>query len=263
MTLIDILTWAALGCLPLFIALDFVYRARRFDTPRFWRLRALAVTVVAVALSLTLPVGLAKVIGDRAILNLSGLGTVGGAVVAILVYELGHYWYHRTVHRSDRLWRALHQMHHSAESLDVWGAYYLSPMDTSMFIAIGTFVFGPILGVSPAAAAIANLFVTFNGVFQHANIKTPRWLGYIIQRPESHGVHHERGVHRYNYSDLPLWDMVFGTFRNPETFESEVGFYKGASARVGDMLLFRDVSTNVARVNVGAGFSRPVGEEAG
>jgi sterol desaturase/sphingolipid hydroxylase (fatty acid hydroxylase superfamily) len=57
-------------------------------------------------------------------------------------------------------------------------------------------------------------------MFQHANLRTPRWLGYIIQRPESHGIHHERGLHAFNYADLPLWDMVFGTFRNPRTLGS-------------------------------------------
>jgi sterol desaturase/sphingolipid hydroxylase (fatty acid hydroxylase superfamily) len=243
MSLADFATYAALACLPLFLALDLFYRARNFDTPRFWRLRALAISLTAVALSFALPMGMARLIGDRTVLNLTSLGTLGGAVVAILVYELCHYWYHRTVHRSDALWRGLHQMHHSAESLDAWGANYLSPADAAMFIGMGTLVFGPLLGVSPAAAAIANLFVTFNAFFQHANIRTPRWLGYIIQRPESHGVHHERGVHRYNYSDLPLWDMVFGTFQNPETFERKVGFYDGASTRVVDMLLARDVST--------------------
>ncbi len=242
MTLIDIATLAALACLPLFIALDFVYRARRFDSPRFWRLRALSVTILAVALSFALPMVLATILGNRSVLKLSSLGTWGGALAAILVYELCHYWYHRSVHRSDKLWRALHQMHHSAESLDVWGAYYISPADASMFIALGTLVFGPLLGVTPEAAAIANLFLTFNAIFQHANIRTPRWLGYIIQRPESHGIHHERGVHKYNYSDLPLFDMLFGTFRNPETFAGKVGFYDGASTRIVDMLLARDVS---------------------
>ena len=243
MTLVDIATWAALGCLPLFIALDVIYKARRFDTPRFWRLRALSITILAVALSFALPIALAALIGDHALLHLSGLGTWMGALVGILVYELCHYWYHRAVHRNDTLWLVFHQMHHSAESIDAWGAYYIAPTDASMFIAIGTFVFGPLLGLSPEAAAVANLFLTFNAFFQHASLRTPQWLGYIIQRPESHSVHHERGVHRYNYSDLPLWDIVFGTFRNPAAFAEKAGFYDGASTRVVDMLLARDVST--------------------
>jgi hypothetical protein len=37
--------------------------------------------------------------------------------------------------------------------------------------------------------------------------------------------------------------MIFGTYRNPETFEGEAGFYDGASARVLNMVLGRDVST--------------------
>jgi hypothetical protein len=79
-------------------------------------------------------------------------------------------------------------------------------------------------------------------ICQSRTFRTPRWLGYFIQRPESHCIHHGRGIHRYNYSDLPLWDMVFGTFRNPATYDGEVGFYTGASSRIGEMLIGRDVS---------------------
>ena len=55
-------------------------------------------------------------------------------------------------------------------------------------------------------------------------------------------MHHGRGIHRHNYADLPLWDMVFGTFRNPqrETTPRTAGFYHGASARLATMLAFRE-----------------------
>lgn len=37
--------------------------------------------------------------------------------------------------------------------------------------------------------------------------------------------------------------MIFGTFRNPRSVDGyESGFYRGASMRIIDMLLFRDVS---------------------
>jgi sterol desaturase/sphingolipid hydroxylase (fatty acid hydroxylase superfamily) len=68
------------------------------------------------------------------------------------------------------------------------------------------------------------------------------WLGYIVQRPEAHVVHHAKGIHAYNYSDIAIYDMLFGTWRNPKGFEHENGFYQGASSRVSDMLLFRDVA---------------------
>ena len=55
-------------------------------------------------------------------------------------------------------------------------------------------------------------------------------------------MHHARGIHRHNYSDLPLWDIVFGTFHNPKDFAAEAGFHQGASAKIPQMLLFRDVA---------------------
>jgi sterol desaturase/sphingolipid hydroxylase (fatty acid hydroxylase superfamily) len=90
------------------------------------------------------------------------------------------------------------------------------------------------------------LATTFFSIFQHGNFHTPRWLGYIVQRPESHSFHHERGVHGRNYSDLPIFDLLFGTFYNPQRFASETGFYDGASKRIADMLRFRDVSVPAA-----------------
>jgi hypothetical protein len=42
---------------------------------------------------------------------------------------------------------------------------------------------------------------------------------------------------------LPLWDLLFGTLRNPRgDAPAEAGFYEGASARLGAMLAFRKVA---------------------
>ena len=242
MNIIEIVTWLTLGCLPAFLLLDVAYRARRFETPRFWRLRAFVVTLFIFGLSLVVPALWSRLIGGRTLFDLSSLGMWMGAGVGVLTYQLFHYWYHRAVHRSDFLFRWVHQMHHSVEGIDAFGAYYLSPLDAFGFVSIGTLVFIPLLGLPVEAAVLGNFFLTFCAIFQHANIRTPRWLGYIIQRPESHGVHHERGVHRYNYCDLPVIDMLFGTFRNPERFESACGYWDGASSKVGEMLIGRDVT---------------------
>ena len=168
--------------------------------------------------------------------------------MAVLVYEFIHYGYHRAAHEWNWLWRAGHQMHHSAESLDAFGAYYLHPFDAAMFTTWSSLVFFPLLGVTVEAAIVATLFLTFNAMFQHANLRTPTWLGYVIQRPESHNIHHGRGLHRYNYADLPVIDMLFGTFRNAgSSIDLECGFYNGASSRIPDMLIGRDVSAPKAQ----------------
>lgn len=232
-----------LALIPGFILLDLIYRARKYARPRFWRLRALAVTVAIFFFTGEIAALWGAALDGVSLFNLAGLGTPAGVVIGIVVYELFHYWYHRLAHKWNWLWRAGHQMHHSAESLDAFGAYYLHPFDAAMFTTIGSLVFFPLLGVTLEAGVIAALFLTFNAMFQHANINTPHWLGYLIQRPESHAVHHGRNIHRHNYSDVPLWDMVFGTFVNPRNVDDlETGYYHGASSRIPEMLAWKDVT---------------------
>jgi sterol desaturase/sphingolipid hydroxylase (fatty acid hydroxylase superfamily) len=243
----DLLTWISWLLLPAFLALDLAVRARRYETPRRWRLRAFLVTAGAFAFSLKVGEAWGALLPAASLFDLSGLGAVGGAAVGVLVYELFHYAYHRTAHEWGWLWRTSHRMHHAPESLDAFGAYFLHPIDVVAFTSLAVLVAFPVLGLAPEAGALVSVFLSFNAVFQHANIRTPRWVGYLVQRPESHAVHHARGVHRWNYSDLPLWDLVFGTFRNPARFDGEVGFAPGTSSRLGTLLLGRDVDEGSAR----------------
>lgn len=234
--------YLGLALVPAFIVLGLVMKARSFETPRFWRFRATVVSALTLALSVLVTLFWAGLFDGFSLVDGSKLGIAGGALAGILAYEFVHYWYHRAAHTSKILWRWAHQMHHSAESVDAFSALYAHPLDTFFFSSWPSLVFFPLLGLRPEAGVLAGVFLTFNTMFQHANINTPRWLGYIIQRPESHSVHHERGWHRSNYSDLPLWDMVFGTFENPPTFEGEAGFYNGASTRILPMLFGCDIS---------------------
>tara|TARA_R110002072_G_scaffold64_13_gene504 strand:- start:41137 stop:41910 length:774 start_codon:yes stop_codon:yes gene_type:complete len=238
-----------LAILPLLLILAFlllalVYEARQFEKPVWWKTRMTLATILVVGSSIAIATFWSEVLGNYHLFDGSGLGTWAGAGIGILVYEFIHYWYHRGVHHFDWTWRVAHQMHHSAEVLDAFSANYLHPVDLLMFTTWSSLVFFPLLGLNLEAALIAGVWLSFNAMFQHANIATPRWLGFLIQRPESHVVHHERGLHRYNYANLPLWDMAFGTFHNPKSVtNSQVGFYLGASSRVGAMLAFKDIST--------------------
>jgi sterol desaturase/sphingolipid hydroxylase (fatty acid hydroxylase superfamily) len=240
--LLSLADYYSLLLLAPFLALDLVWRARRYEPARGWRIRALAVSFAIFGVSLVVGRLWSGFLPQTSLIEGAELGTWGGAAAGTLLYELAHYWYHRAAHAWNWLWRLGHQMHHSAESLDAFGAYYLHPLDAALFTTWAVLVFYPLLGLTPEAGAIAAAFLAFNAAFQHANIRTPRWLGVLVQRPESHGVHHATGIHRYNYADLPLWDMVFGTFRNPVEGTRPAGFYPGASRRIAAMLGFRDVS---------------------
>ena len=219
-----------------------LWPARKLPSVKYWRIKGLCSFFAFFFLSSYLPIWVDPWISQYMLFDLSGLGTVVGVVVGVISYQLVVYLYHRAVHSSNLLWRVFHQMHHSAERLDTYGAFYFSPADMVSFTLIGSIVFAFFIGLSPQAITVVILLLNFLSIFQHANIRTPQWIGYIIQRPESHSVHHGRGLHRLNYSDLPLWDVIFGTFSNPRTYENENGFYDGGSAKVKEMLLFKDIN---------------------
>lgn len=218
------------------------FPARDLPKMRFWKLRGLASFGVYFFLSSYLPLLIDPLLAPYQLFDLTMLGTIGGAIAGLLVYEFGLYLWHRSMHSSNVLWRVFHQMHHSAERMDTYGAFFFSPADMIGLTTLGSICLTLLVGVSPQAITVILLSLNFLGMFQHANIKTPQWLGYLIQRPESHTVHHAKGLHRYNYSDLPVFDILFGTFRNPEKFEYETGFYSGASSQITDMLRFRDIT---------------------
>jgi sterol desaturase/sphingolipid hydroxylase (fatty acid hydroxylase superfamily) len=211
-------------------------------------MRGLAAFATYFLLSSYLPMLWSEHLARFQLFDLTALGTWGGAAAGLLIYEAGVYGWHRAMHGSDILWRTFHQMHHSAERLDTYGAFWFSPFDMIGWTVLSSLALTLCVGLTPGATTLVLLGTTFLSIFQHANIRTPRLLGYIVQRPESHSRHHERGVHAGNYSDLPLFDMLFGTFHNPPRFSRESGFFDGASARIADMLRFRDVTRAASRL---------------
>ena len=92
--------------------------------------RALVVFAVYFLLSSYLPLLWADTLAPLQLFDLSGWPTWAAAAVGLLVYELLAYAYHRGMHSVDAWFGALsHQMHHSAERLDVYGAFWFSPLD--------------------------------------------------------------------------------------------------------------------------------------
>ncbi len=239
--LIDPITLSMLAMFAALAIAERLFPGRSLPQVPGWRPRALAVFAVYVLFSSYLPLLWTDTLAPLQLLDLSGWPVWAAASLGLLVYELFAYAYHRGMHSLDAWFRISHQMHHSAERLDVYGAFWFSPLDIVGWTLVPSVAL-TLLGLPPAAATVTILTITFLAIFQHANLRTPRWLGYIVQRPESHTVHHARGIHAKNYADLPLIDMLFGTFENPRRFEHATGFWHGASERVLDMLLGRDVS---------------------
>ena len=170
------------------------------------------------------------------------LGTIGGAVAGYLAITFVYYFWHRARHTQPFLWRWLHQVHHSPSRLEVVASFYKHPLEIAANGLLSSAVLYLVVGLDAPTAALVVAATGVAELFYHWNVKTPYWLGFLFQRPESHCVHHELGRHASNYSDLPIWDMLFGTFHNPRDFAGRCGFEGDAEQRLGEMLLGRDVS---------------------
>ena len=240
--MLGIYHYIAFGLFGAFAALDLIGRARVFPEVRHWPLKGIAFMLLYFAAATFAPLLWDGWLGAHRLFAADALPLWAQVIGGFLVLELGIYAWHRTMHNTPLLWRWLHQMHHSAERVDIWGAFYFHPFDMLGWTLLGSLTLVLGFGISAEAAIIVNVAATFCSMFQHANIRTPRWLGYLVTRPESHSLHHERGVHARNYGDIPIFDMLFGTFENPRSFDGEVGFHDGGSKKLGQMLIGRVIA---------------------
>lgn len=169
------------------------------------------------------------------------LGPISAGFVAYLVSTFVYYIWHRVRHESNFFWRVCHQLHHSPQRIEVLTSFYKHPVEIALNALLSSAIVYVLLGCSLEAVAVYTLLIAVAEFFYHWNIRTPRWVGYLIQRPESHRIHHKYKHHTQNYADLPVWDFIFGTFNNAKKSPPRCGFDDWREDRFDDMLAFRDV----------------------
>ncbi len=217
---------------------------------RGWSLRSklfVAIELLTVALAVVAWILVAPETVLGSLLDVSELALPLQVTMNFLLSTFVFYWWHRVRHESDFLWLTTHQFHHSPSRIETITAFYKHPFeviaDTWLNLALSFLI----LGASIEAFVAHTACIAASQFFVHMNVATPRWVGYFIQRPEMHRIHHELGVHKNNYADLPLWDMLFGTYRNPSTIKVDCGFEPHRERRVLDMLALQDVHQTAAR----------------
>jgi sterol desaturase/sphingolipid hydroxylase (fatty acid hydroxylase superfamily) len=138
------------------------------------------------------------------------------AFVGIVLFDLASYWVHRWAHEVPLLWR-FHAIHHSPEQMDWVSGFRNHPAEGAIlappfFLLIAAGFDGAVVGVLVIVQVLLGLVL-------HANV---RWrlrpLDRLFVTPEFHHWHHSNEVaaHRTNYSIfLPVWDIIFGTYRMP------------------------------------------------
>jgi sterol desaturase/sphingolipid hydroxylase (fatty acid hydroxylase superfamily) len=173
-------------------------------------------------------------------------------VEVIVLADIGVYFAHRVFHAVPWLWR-FHAIHHSSEELDWLAATRVHPLDqivTRGFSLLPVFA----LGFSEVAIGAYAMLYGWQSVLIHSNVRIDfgplRWL---LASPEFHHWHHsrDREARDKNFaSQLPLLDVLFGTFHMPRgRMPSKYGLEQPIPATYPAQLLypFRSIPTPESR----------------
>jgi sterol desaturase/sphingolipid hydroxylase (fatty acid hydroxylase superfamily) len=230
------------------IVIERLYPAADLPRVRAWWPRVILVNLVQLGLVVVAGLTWDRWMQGASLLPLRDwMGPWAQALVAYVVSSFIYYWWHRLRHESRLFWLLCHQLHHSPRRIEVVTAFYKHPVEIALNSILSAAIVYLALGCSVEAGAYYTLLTALAEFFYHWNVRTPRWLGCIIQRPEAHRVHHQHRRHTGNFADLPVFDMLFGTFRNPERFEGRCGFDEWREEKLEDMLIFRDVNGDADR----------------
>lgn len=214
----------------------------RLPTVRTWPVRVLIINGVQLGVVLLAGITWEKWLSAVSLFHLSRhVSPVTGGLIAYFVATFVFYWWHRWRHEHDWLWLHFHQIHHSAQRLEVITSFYKHPGEMIVNSLIGSLLVYTLLGLSVEAGAIYTLCTALGEFFYHTNVKTPRWVGFFFQRPEMHRVHHQYGRHKNNYGDITCWDMLFGTYENPKQWLHTCGFDDAKEQQLLPMLAYKDV----------------------
>lgn len=137
--------------------------------------------------------------------------------LALVVFDLWMYLWHRANHTIPFLWR-FHRMHHSETHLDATSGLRFHPGE--IFLSgLARLVIVPLLGMTLWQLVLYEAILFPVVMFHHSNVRFSRWIDrgllVLIVTPAMHRVHHSRYQPETdsNYgSVLPVWDRLFRSF---------------------------------------------------
>lgn len=234
----------------IFIVLERIRPGRELPHVRGWYIRAVLMNIMQVALIGAGGLIWNKFFRENSLLN---LGYWSSPILEGAFYwftgTFVFYWWHRLRH-ANGFWLIFHQIHHSPSRIEVLTSFYKHPVEIAADSLIAGFFIYFIFGGSALAGAWTSFFGAVGEYFYHSNIRTPHWVGWFIQRPEHHSIHHQLDVHKYNFADLTIWDRLFGTFKDAPDFTERCGFPGTAEEKIVDMLCFKDVYAKSLEIRV-------------
>lgn len=206
-----------------FMVLERICPGRQLPASKGWYWRALLINFTQLAITLATARVWIHIFGQVSILKLRDWHfPFAEGIVGWFVGTFFFYWWHRLRHAKG-FWVVFHQIHHSPSRIEILTSFYKHPVEIFVDAILSAIVLYPLLGCSVLGAFWYNFFGATGEYFYHANVRTPRWLRFLIQTPELHSVHHQYDLHQHNYGDIPFWDRLFGTYKDATDFVERCG----------------------------------------
>jgi sterol desaturase/sphingolipid hydroxylase (fatty acid hydroxylase superfamily) len=225
----------------IFFVLERIKPGRELPKSRGWYIRALWINLTQLGITLGLGRLWYDIYGTGSIFRFSDWnnpfleGFVGWFIGTFVFY-----WWHRLRHEKG-FWLIFHQIHHSPSRIEILTSFYKHPVEIAVGALLGAAILFPLLGCSLMGSFWYNFFAATGEFFYHGNYKSPKWLRFLVQTPELHSIHHQLDVHKYNFSDIPVWDRIFGTYKDTTEFMPQCGFPGRSEEHIAEMLIFKDV----------------------
>lgn len=239
----DFVLATCIGSALFFIVLERVFPARQLPESPYWWLRIAIINTVQAVIVVTGGYTWESYLKQHSLFSISSIipSNIFGGLLGYFAITFVFYWWHLARHKSDFLWRTFHQAHHSVNRIETLTSFYKHPLEIIVNSILMSFCCYILLGLNVTQTAWATIFSAVGEYIYHANIRTPRALGYFFQRPEMHRVHHKTGYHHSNYSDLPIWDMLFKTYSNPSNDIQNCGFTNNKELEIKSILFGKDL----------------------
>ena len=270
--------YVVIGILLLFGAIEVIAghysnSQRRSDD---WILESIGFFVVGLTKSLLVAIVFfaGRAIFPNAAGALEGWPLFGAFLFFILIDDVSQYWYHRSAHEYNWLWKH-HRVHHAAKEMGILTSYrnawvYYLLMPNIWWVGIATF-----LGLAPAVVLglifkqliVTTTHSTWNWdklLYRHKALKPIAWLleGIIITPAFHHGHHGKSQADHIsdpngNFGNaFSLWDQLFGTAKFTRKFPQEYGLQTDPEDKWTAHLLYPFVTSEKEGSEIGAGHKK-------
>jgi sterol desaturase/sphingolipid hydroxylase (fatty acid hydroxylase superfamily) len=164
-------------------------------------------------------------------------------LVYIVLLDLGEYWRHRLQHRLPWWW-ALHSLHHDQRQMTLWSDDRNHLLD-DVLVLVWSGTLALLIGVAPEEFPLVVIVFRLIESLSHTNVR----LGFgrigsaLLVGPQYHRVHHslehaeapfDRTMGCNFAVILPVWDVIFGTWRPARQDDSPAFPPTGVATLEGD-----------------------------